>query len=77
MADLDESLVCFQTVSEFNNLVALYRELVISIGETATDCASVRGEMCRTRTGACETARAAHHSLSLIPGYVWGKTHHN
>nr|XP_023682162.1 regulator of G-protein signaling 7-binding protein A-like isoform X2 [Paramormyrops kingsleyae] len=56
------------TVSEFNNLVALYRELVISIGETATDCASVRGEMCRTRTGACETALAAHHSLSLIPG---------
>ncbi|XP_048876204.1 regulator of G-protein signaling 7-binding protein B-like isoform X2 [Brienomyrus brachyistius] len=59
---------CRTTVSELNNLVALYRELVISIGETATDCASVRGEMRRTRAGACETARAAQRSLCVIPG---------
>lgn len=57
-----------QIVQEFNTLVALYRELVISIGEITVDCPSLRAEMLKTRTKGCEMARAAHHSLSLISG---------
>lgn len=59
-----------QIVQEFNTLVALYRELVISIGEITVDCPSLRAEMLKTRTKGCEMARAAHHSLSLISGWV-------
>lgn len=50
--------------------MALYRELVISIGEITVDCPSLRAEMLKTRTKGCEMARAAHHSLSLISGWV-------
>ncbi|MEQ2159104.1 hypothetical protein GOODEAATRI_019130 [Goodea atripinnis] len=57
-----------QIVQEFNTLVALYRELVISIGEITVDCPSLRAEMLKTRTKGCEMARAAHQSLSLISG---------
>lgn len=57
-----------QVVQEFNTLVALYRELVISIGEITVDCPALRAEMLKTRTKGCEVARAAHHSLSLISG---------
>lgn len=57
-----------QIVQEFNTLVALYRELVISIGEITVDCPTLRAEMLRTRTKGCEMARAAHQSLSLISG---------
>lgn len=57
-----------QVVQEFNTLVALYRELVISIGEITVDCPSLRAEMLKTRTRGCEVARAAHHSLCLISG---------
>uniref|UniRef100_A0A672QDF2 Regulator of G-protein signaling 7-binding protein A n=1 Tax=Sinocyclocheilus grahami TaxID=75366 RepID=A0A672QDF2_SINGR len=41
---------CRMVVQEFNTLVALYRELVISIGEISTDCPSLRVEMHKTRT---------------------------
>lgn len=61
-------LIILQIVQEFNTLVALYRELVISIGEITVDCPSLRAEMLKTRTKGCEMARAAHHSLSLISG---------
>lgn len=63
-------LIILQIVQEFNTLVALYRELVISIGEITVDCPSLRAEMLKTRTKGCEMARAAHHSLSLISGWV-------
>lgn len=62
------SFLMTQVVQEFNTLVALYRELVISIGEITVDCPSLRAEMLKTRTKGCEVARAAHHSLSLISG---------
>ncbi|XP_069379756.1 regulator of G-protein signaling 7-binding protein A isoform X1 [Paralichthys olivaceus] len=62
-------------VQEFNTLVALYRELVISIGEITVDCPSLRAEMLKTRTKGCEMARAAHHSLSLISGPEDGEIH--
>ena len=63
-----------QIVQEFNTLVALYRELVISIGEITVDCPTLRAEMLRTRTKGCEMARAAHQSLSLISGWVGTQT---
>ncbi|XP_077378260.1 regulator of G-protein signaling 7-binding protein A isoform X3 [Festucalex cinctus] len=59
---------CRMIVQEFNTLVALYRELVISIGEITVDCPNLRADMLRTRTKGCEMARAAHHSLTLIAG---------
>lgn len=65
---LSLSFLMAQVVQEFNTLVALYRELVISIGEITVDCPSLRAEMLKTRTKGCEVARAAHHSLSLISG---------
>jgi len=61
-------LLLIQIVQEFNTLVALYRELVISIGEITVDCPSLRAEMLKTRSKGCEMARVAHHSLSLISG---------
>uniref|UniRef100_A0A3B4UG96 Regulator of G protein signaling 7 binding protein a n=1 Tax=Seriola dumerili TaxID=41447 RepID=A0A3B4UG96_SERDU len=66
---------CRMIVQEFNTLVALYRELVISIGEITVDCPSLRAEMLKTRTKGCEMARAAHHSLSLISGPEDGEIH--
>uniref|UniRef100_A0A3Q4ACE8 Uncharacterized protein n=1 Tax=Mola mola TaxID=94237 RepID=A0A3Q4ACE8_MOLML len=62
-------------VQEFNTLVALYRELVISIGEVTADGPSLRADMLKTRTKGCEMARAAHHSLSLISGPEDGEIH--
>ncbi|KAG5834799.1 regulator of G-protein signaling 7-binding protein A-like [Anguilla rostrata] len=59
---------CRMTVQEFNTLVALYRELVISIGEISIDCPSLRAEMHETRTKGCEMARTAHQHLSVIYG---------
>ncbi|XP_077378259.1 regulator of G-protein signaling 7-binding protein A isoform X2 [Festucalex cinctus] len=64
-----------QIVQEFNTLVALYRELVISIGEITVDCPNLRADMLRTRTKGCEMARAAHHSLTLIAGPEDGEIH--
>lgn len=65
--------ICFvfffhQVVQEFNTLVALYRELVISVGEISADCPSLRAEMHKTRTKGCEMARTAHQNLSAISG---------
>ena len=60
--------IILQIVQEFNTLVALYRELVISIGEITVDCPALRGDMLKTRNKGCEMARAAHQSLSLISG---------
>ncbi|KAG7498577.1 hypothetical protein JOB18_014186 [Solea senegalensis] len=56
------------TVQEFNTLVALYREQVISIGEISADCPSLRVQMHHTRSKGCSMARAAHHDLALISG---------
>ncbi|KAF1377244.1 hypothetical protein PFLUV_G00198670 [Perca fluviatilis] len=54
------------TVQEFNTLVALYREQVISVGEISADCPSLRAQMYYTRSKGCSMARAAHHDLTLI-----------
>ncbi|XP_028844874.1 regulator of G-protein signaling 7-binding protein A isoform X1 [Denticeps clupeoides] len=59
---------CRMIVQEFNTLVALYRELVISIGELSADCPSLRAEMHKTRIKGCEMAKTAHQSLSVISG---------
>uniref|UniRef100_A0A8C5CYK8 Complement component 6, duplicate 1 n=1 Tax=Gadus morhua TaxID=8049 RepID=A0A8C5CYK8_GADMO len=56
------------TVQEFNTLVALYREQVISVGEISSDCPSLRIQMHHTRTKGCSMARAAHHDLAVMSG---------
>ncbi|XP_052335099.1 regulator of G-protein signaling 7-binding protein A-like isoform X1 [Oncorhynchus keta] len=66
---------CRMIVQEFNTLVALYRELVISIGEISVDCPSLRAEMHKTRTKGCEMARAANQSLTVISGPEDGEIH--
>ncbi|KAM3600393.1 uncharacterized protein V6R79_022715 [Siganus canaliculatus] len=63
-------LLCFvfflQTVQEFNTLVALYREQVISVGEISADCPSLRAQMHHTRSKGCSMARAAYQDLAVI-----------
>lgn len=59
---------CRMTVQEFNTLVALYREQVISIGEITADCPSLRSHMLKTRIKGCNVARAAYQSLTVISG---------
>ncbi|TKS84146.1 regulator of G-protein signaling 7-binding protein B-like isoform X1 [Larimichthys crocea] len=54
------------TVQEFNTLVALYREQVISVGEISADCPSLRAQMHHTRSKGCSMARAAHQNLAVI-----------
>ncbi|XP_075885458.1 regulator of G-protein signaling 7-binding protein B-like isoform X2 [Nelusetta ayraudi] len=54
------------TVQEFNTLVALYREQVISVGEISADCPSLRAQMHHTRSKGCCMARAAHQDLAVI-----------
>ncbi|XP_033502624.2 complement component C6 isoform X2 [Epinephelus lanceolatus] len=54
------------TVQEFNTLVALYREQVISVGEISIDCPSLRAQMHHTRSKGCSMARAAHQDLTVI-----------
>lgn len=63
-----QSLLVFllQTVQEFNTLVALYREQVISVGEISADCPSLRAQMHHTRSKGCSMARAAHQNLAVI-----------
>uniref|UniRef100_A0A3Q3WLQ5 Uncharacterized protein n=1 Tax=Mola mola TaxID=94237 RepID=A0A3Q3WLQ5_MOLML len=56
------------TVQEFNTLVALYREQVISVGEISADCPALRAQMHHTRTKGCSMARAAHQDLAVISG---------
>ncbi|XP_059581123.1 regulator of G-protein signaling 7-binding protein isoform X2 [Alligator mississippiensis] len=59
---------CKALVQEFNTQVALYRELVISIGDVSVNCPSLRAEMHKTRTKGCEMAYHAHQKLSAISG---------
>ncbi|KAG9270603.1 regulator of G-protein signaling 7-binding protein [Astyanax mexicanus] len=70
-----EGADCRMVVQEFNTLVALYRELVISVGEISVDCPSLRAEMQKTRTKGCEMARTAHQKLSAISGPEDGEIH--
>ncbi|KAM9820808.1 regulator of G-protein signaling 7-binding protein B-like isoform 1-T1 [Neosynchiropus ocellatus] len=55
-----------KTVQEFNTLVALYREQVISVGEISADCQSLRVHMHHTRARGCSMARTAHQDLALM-----------
>lgn len=55
-----------KTVQEFNTLVALYREQVISVGEISADCPSLRVHMHHTRARGCSMARTAHQDLALM-----------
>ncbi|XP_073511159.1 regulator of G-protein signaling 7-binding protein isoform X3 [Phyllobates terribilis] len=59
---------CKMLVQDFNTQVALYRELVISIGDVSVSCPSLRAEMQKTRTKGCEMALQAHQKLSAISG---------
>lgn len=58
----------FQLVQEFNTQVALYRELVISIGDVSVTCPSLHAELHKTRTRGCEMACQAHQKLAAISG---------
>ncbi|KAM4875653.1 regulator of G-protein signaling 7-binding protein [Thomomys bottae] len=66
---------CKMLVQEFNTQVALYRELVISIGDVSVSCPSLRAEMHKTRTKGCEMARQAHQKLAAISGPEDGEIH--
>ncbi|XP_066472994.1 regulator of G-protein signaling 7-binding protein isoform X2 [Tiliqua scincoides] len=62
-------------VQDFNTQVALFRELVISIGDVSVSCPSLRAEMHKTRTKGCEIAYQAHQKLSAISGPEDGEIH--
>ncbi|KAM4050892.1 regulator of G-protein signaling 7-binding protein [Anomaloglossus baeobatrachus] len=66
---------CKMLVQDFNTQVALYRELVISIGDVSISCPSLRAEMQKTRTKGCEMALQAHQKLSAISGPEDGEIH--
>uniref|UniRef100_A0A8D0E3Y1 Regulator of G protein signaling 7 binding protein n=1 Tax=Salvator merianae TaxID=96440 RepID=A0A8D0E3Y1_SALMN len=66
---------CKMLVQDFNTQVALYRELVISIGDVSVSCPSLRAEMQRIRTKGCEIAYQAHQKLSAISGPEDGEIH--
>nr|XP_006117059.1 regulator of G-protein signaling 7-binding protein isoform X1 [Pelodiscus sinensis] len=66
---------CKMLVQEFNTLVALYRELVISIGDVSVSCPSLHAEMHKTRTKGCEMAYQAHQKLAAISGPEDGEIH--
>ncbi|XP_001366374.1 regulator of G-protein signaling 7-binding protein [Monodelphis domestica] len=66
---------CKMLVQEFNTQVALFRELVISIGDVSVNCPSLRAEMHKTRTKGCEMARQAHQKLAAISGPEDGEIH--
>ncbi|XP_028381737.1 regulator of G-protein signaling 7-binding protein isoform X2 [Phyllostomus discolor] len=66
---------CKMLVQEFNTQVALFRELVISIGDVSVSCPSLRTEMHKTRTRGCEMARQAHQKLAAISGPEDGEIH--
>uniref|UniRef100_A0A8B9ZMU3 Regulator of G protein signaling 7 binding protein n=1 Tax=Anas zonorhyncha TaxID=75864 RepID=A0A8B9ZMU3_9AVES len=66
---------CKMLVQEFNTQVALYRELVISIGDVSVTCSSLHAEMHRTRTRGCEMAYEAHQKLAAISGPEDGEIH--
>ncbi|KAI1240077.1 hypothetical protein IHE44_0011525 [Lamprotornis superbus] len=62
-------------VQEFNTQVALYRELVISIGDVSVTCPSLHAELHKTRTRGCEMAYQAHQKLAAISGPEDGEIH--
>ncbi|NXI95482.1 R7BP protein, partial [Psophia crepitans] len=66
---------CKTLVQEFNTQVALYRELVISIGDVSVTCSSLHAEMHKTRTRGCEVAHQAHQKLAAISGPEDGEIH--
>ncbi|CAI5787514.1 Hypothetical predicted protein [Podarcis lilfordi] len=66
---------CKMLVQDFNTQVALYRELVISIGDVSVSCPSLRAEMQKNRTKGCEIAYQAHQKLSAISGPEDGEIH--
>ncbi|XP_049322340.1 regulator of G-protein signaling 7-binding protein B isoform X2 [Astyanax mexicanus] len=66
---------CRMTVQEFNTLVALHREQVISIGEITVDCPSLRTQMHKTRIKGCGVAQTAYQSLTVISGPEDGEIH--
>ncbi|NXF92979.1 R7BP protein, partial [Eubucco bourcierii] len=70
--DLDD---CKMLVQEFNTQVALYRELVISIGDVSVTCPSLHAELHKTRTQGCEMACQAHQKLAAISGPEDGEIH--
>lgn len=61
-----DGVFAVQAVQEFNTLVALYREQVISVGEISADCPSLRAQMHHTRSKGCSMARAAYRDLTVI-----------
>ncbi|XP_057899710.1 regulator of G-protein signaling 7-binding protein isoform X2 [Melospiza georgiana] len=66
---------CKMLVQEFNTQVALYRELVISIGDVSVTCPSLHAELHKTRTRGCEMAYQAHQKLAAISGPEDGEIH--
>ncbi|KAE8636217.1 hypothetical protein XENTR_v10002891 [Xenopus tropicalis] len=66
---------CKMLVQDFNTQVALFRELVISIGDVSVNCPSLRAEMHKIRTKGCEMALHAHQKLSAISGPEDGEIH--
>ncbi|XP_050948615.1 complement component C6 [Labeo rohita] len=66
---------CRTTVQEFNTLVALHREQVISIGENTIDCPSLRAQMHKTRIKGCAVAQVAYQNLIAISGPEDGEIH--
>ncbi|XP_073668734.1 regulator of G-protein signaling 7-binding protein B [Paramisgurnus dabryanus] len=66
---------CRLTVQEFNTLVALHREQVISIGENTVDCPALRAQMNKTRIKGCAVAQCAYHNLIAISGPEDGEIH--
>ncbi|KAF5903738.1 regulator of G-protein signaling 7-binding protein B, partial [Clarias magur] len=62
-------------VQEFNTLVALHREQVISIGEITADCPTLRARMHSTRTKGCTVAQSAYQHLTIISGPEDGEIH--
>ncbi|XP_075302857.1 regulator of G-protein signaling 7-binding protein-like isoform X1 [Opisthocomus hoazin] len=66
---------CKMLVQEFNTQVAVYRELVISIGDVSVTCPSLHAEMHKTRTQGCEMAYQAHQKLAAISGPEDGEIH--
>ncbi|XP_057216677.1 regulator of G-protein signaling 7-binding protein B isoform X2 [Triplophysa rosa] len=66
---------CRSTVQEFNTLVALHREQVISIGENTIDCPALRAQMHKTRIKGCAVAQSAYHNLIAISGPEDGEIH--
>ncbi|KAM4752484.1 regulator of G-protein signaling 7-binding protein isoform 3-T3 [Cyanocitta cristata] len=60
---------CKMLVQDFNTQVALYRELVISIGDVSVTCPSLHAGLHKTRTQGCEMAYQAHQKLAAISGW--------